>query len=38
MLFRDFHMNMNLANVQVVREIDRQTDRQTEKMDILRSK
>ena len=35
MLFRDFHMNMNLANVQVVREIDR--DRQTEKMDILRS-
>ena len=29
-------MNMNLANVQVVREINR--DRQTEKMDILRSK
>ena len=36
MLFRDFHMNIIHANVQVVREIDRDT--QTEKMDILRSK
>ena len=37
MLFPDFHENTNHANVQVVCETDRrQTDRQTEKMDILR--